>query len=351
MGSKRKTKYFKSGKFNHQVAKQCKIAKSLMFNNKLDEAESILKIALAAEPKDSYVLVGLGDIKRRKREFIQAAEYYEQCLKYDQINRFALAGLGDSHRGNQDIESAIKVWSKTLSIYPDFFQVITRLADAFGKTGSLDKAKKLYKDALNINPDDPYALSGLGNLYVRQHLFDKAEPLLKKLAKRQRNNSRALCDLANFYRKQDRHEKADKIFDQILSFDPYNVFALDAGADCARRLKDYTRSTQMWEKAIDAGMDPVVAKTRIADGYLQLGKLENARKYYQDVLSKSDYKYALLGKLRLLEKEDSIEEVKVQSAGKLFNRLFEQKSKDTRILSEFIAFQKRHPGIISICQP
>ncbi len=351
MGSKREKKYFKPGKFNHQVAKQCKIANSLMSNNKLDEAETILKTALSAEPKDAYVLVGLGDINRRKRDFVLAAQYYEQCLKYDHINRFALAGLGDSHRGNQDIDSAIKVWSKTLSIYPDFFQVITRLADALSKTGSLDKAKELFKDALRINPDDQYALSGLGNLYVRQHMFDKAEPLLKKLVKKQRNNARALCDLANFYRKQVQHEKAARIFDQVLSFDPYNIYALDAGADCARHLKDYTRSTQLWEKAIDAGMDPMVAKTRIADGYLQLGKLESARKYYQDVLSKSNYKYALLGKIRLLEKENSTEEVKINSAGKLFNRLFEQKSKDTRILHEFIAFQKKHPGIVSICQP
>ena len=98
-------------------------------------------------------------------------------------------------------------------------------------------------------------------------------------------------------------------------------------------------------------MNPVVAKTRMADGYLQMGQLAQAGQYYDEVLEKSNYKYALFGKLRLIKSESSTEETKLNRAAKIFNILFDQESNDTRILHEYNTFKDQYPDIGTICRP
>ena len=45
-------------------------------------------LALETQPNDAFTLVGLGDLKRKKKQFTEAAHYYQRCLEIEKDNKF-----------------------------------------------------------------------------------------------------------------------------------------------------------------------------------------------------------------------------------------------------------------------
>ncbi|WP_286822384.1 tetratricopeptide repeat protein, partial [Desulfobacter sp. UBA2225] len=129
-----------------------------------------------------------------------------------------------------------------------------------------------------------------------------------------------------------------------------NVYAMDGLADCARGNKEYEKAKQLWEKAMAAGMNRAIAQTRIADACLQMEQFAQARHYYDQVLSVSEDKFALLGQLRLIETEPGDKQNKIIDAAKIFDRLLVLDPSDHRTLNEFNAFRIRYPEIDAYIQ-
>jgi hypothetical protein len=79
-------------------------------------------------------------------------------------------------------------------------------------------------------------------------------------------------------------------------------------------------------------------------------QFDQARRYYDQVLSVSEDKFALFGQLRLIETEPGDERNKMIDAAKILNRLFALDSSDDRTLTEFNLFRTRYPEIDAYIQ-
>ena len=95
---------------------------------RFDDSEKCYARALGVDPMKVYVLVGLGDLKRRQKHFQKAVDYYRDCLDVEEDNLYALAGLGDAYRGLRNLDQALEIWLRYLTLKPGDYRIMTRMS-------------------------------------------------------------------------------------------------------------------------------------------------------------------------------------------------------------------------------
>ncbi len=316
------------------------LASRLKRQGKYKEAEEKFAQILKIDPDDVFALVGIGDLKRKRKQFEEAVDYYNNALKIEEKNKYALLGLGDAYRGLRELDKGLKVWLKYLSLHPDDYGVMTRVADSFRKKGDLEKAKKYYVMALKINTDDQFALMGLGSIYLQGGQDEKGLEYFEKLIRASNDCVLALTSAANIYRRRRQFEKAIDYYNKVLEINPRDSYAWHGKADCLRGLKDYPSAIKAWELAMKHGMDPRIAITRIGDGYLYLKDLEKAEANYEKALTIGYDKFAHIGMARISTRRNH-----VKKALEILTMLVEKEPDDWRVAAEFRDFIRKHPRV------
>ena len=281
--------------------------------HRYNEAEKVFNQILEIDETNIYALVGIGDVKRQKKDFNDAIKYYEKALIVDPVNKFALIGLADSYRGLKEYKEAIRIWEKFLSFSENEFDVsiLSRLGDTYRKMGNYEKALKYYMKAYTIDSNNPYVLTGLGFTYFEKGDYETSSGYWEKLYNIKKNNLqkndvKILTNLGNSYRKQKRFNDAFKFFYQALKTEDNNFYALYGIADCYRGLKDYRKAITYWKKILEKDPDNKKILTRVGDSYRNLANYTMAREYYQKAIEKDFDYYALLGLALVNIKEKNI---------------------------------------------
>jgi tetratricopeptide (TPR) repeat protein len=322
------------GKEAHRLTKQ----------GRYKEAEEKYALVLKADSSNVYALVGLGDLKRKKKEFQGAIAYYQRALDVDKDNKYALTGLGDAYRGLREVDKALDLWLRYLSLNPYDYKVMTRVADGFRRKGDYGQSKKYYFMAVKEKPNDPFALMGLGDIFAREGNDEESLKYFERLIcisdGKPDDSIMALTSAANIYRKQGQYEKAMDCYERVLKINPQNSYAWHGKADCFRGLRDYLSAIKAWRMALEHGMDPRIAITRIGNAYMSLKDLFQAEESYNQALSFGYDKYAYLGMTRIHDKRNEIDK-----ALEIFSMLVEREPNDSRIISEFKSFLEKHPEV------
>jgi len=228
----------------------------------IEEFQTLVRLDPSAR---SYALLGL--CYRRLGRFDEARKYFEQGLKKDPKNPSCLYNLGyiEEHQGN----------------YP--------------------AAEHFFQETLRSNPENPEALLGLANLRIKGKKFPEAAELLRKFVRVSPMPAPGYYKLAMVERSLHQTEAADRdltVF-QTLSKNtstgplPYeHLFDyLDNRSSLSRQEKtalDLADLSEQIEKHPDQPQDLYL----LAEGYLKLGKMEEARKAIEqlDQLSAGDYR-------------------------------------------------------------
>jgi tetratricopeptide (TPR) repeat protein len=325
------------------------LARRMVNERSYEEAEEKYLQALDIDSSNVFALVGLGDLKRKRRRFEDATDYYERCLEVDENNKYALAGLGDTYRGLRRVDRALELWLRYLSLYPDDYKVMTRVADGFRRKRDLEGSKKYYFMALEINPRDPYALMGLGDIYSREgneaealKYFENLIGLSDGISK---NSIMALTSAGNIYRRQKQYEKATACYDRVLEIDPKNSYAWHGKADCFRGLMDYSAAVKAWQMALEYGMEPRIAITRIGNAFMSLDDLDQAEESFKEALAHGYDRYAYLGIARIHVKRNHMDK-----ASEIFTLLLDKEPNDSRIMGELKRFAEKHPELERLFQ-
>ena len=148
---------------------------------RLEEAEKLLKQAVALEPDNGAYLDSLGWVRYKRGDAAEASHYLEQAvlrspdpLIYDH--------LGDAYMANKHPEAALQAWSKVLSVDTKNEAVRKKLLEEGGKFFSSPDASKylLYlegnlKQAQNLSGGltfnghlNKHGLQAAGKLYFAQ---------------------------------------------------------------------------------------------------------------------------------------------------------------------------------------
>ena len=290
-----------------------KSAYNLIKFHRYDEAERVFNQILDMDETNIYALVGIGDVKRYRKDFSSAIKYYENALLVDPANKFALIGLADSYRGLKKYNEAIKIWEKFLSFSENEFDVsvLSRLGDTYRKMGNYAKALEYYLKAYTLDNSNPYILSGLGFTYFEKGDYETSLyywEILYSLKKDDlhHNDIKILTNLGNCYRKLRRFNDAFKYFYKALKMEENNFYALYGIADCYRGLKEYGKAITYWKRILERDPENKKILTRVGDSYRNLGDYNMARKYYQKAIEKDFDYYALLGLAIVNIKENNI---------------------------------------------
>jgi tetratricopeptide (TPR) repeat protein len=261
---------------------QAALGESYFMAGRADRAIEEFKKLIALDPSArSYAFMGLS--YRRLGRFDEARKYFQDGLRLDRRNATCLFNLGyiEERQGNEGA------------------------------------AEKLFQDTLHANPDFPDALLELANLRIVQKKFLEAAELLRRYVKSSRNPSTGYYKLAMVERNLHQTEAAQRdlsVF-QTLAKDaqtgPYPYQHLfdylnnrSELAPVARTQLDLTELTEQIQKHPDQPQDLYL----LAEAYLKLGKLEEARKTISqlDQLSAGDYRTqtgvgVLLARFRLYD--------------------------------------------------
>ena len=131
------------------------LARVLLRQGKLEEAEKLAGRLSHLLPFDGSALSLLGEVFLEKRNFIRAQAAFDHALKLDPglleteiLMSRALLGIGD-------VKTAEKRLEATIRNNPVFLPARFQLADLHLKSGQLQNAEKGLREALLINPNNP----------------------------------------------------------------------------------------------------------------------------------------------------------------------------------------------------
>lgn len=270
---------------------------------KLNDAEKAFHEVLELEQGNSYALVGLAQVAKRRGDLSKAIHFYQECLQHAPYNSVAMLGLADCYRANSQLPKALPLWEKHLELHGKNTAVLTRMADAYRRTKRIDKARQAYTTALTDDPKNVYALIGLGYLHYEQQVFSEALACWSKAhtLNKARLDVRLLTNLGNCHRKLHSYNDGIPYFQHALELEPGNFFALFGLADCHRGLHQPEQSLHFWEAILGKDPNNKIVLTRAGDALRQLGQLDAAQSRYRTALQVGFDCFAAMGLATVLK--------------------------------------------------
>ncbi|MBI5633730.1 MAG: tetratricopeptide repeat protein [Nitrospirae bacterium] len=133
--------------------------------------------------------------------------------------------------------------------------------------------------------------------YCETGKFHKAKPILEKLIKKNPTVSEYHRILGQIYSDEGRQEEAINCLIDALRWDPKNTHALTMmGNIFARSKNDITTAMSYYEQALVVKPDDHIAMNNIGANLMQLGRVDDAQRYFEQALSiNSAYPNTLYG--------------------------------------------------------
>ncbi len=139
-------------------------------------------------------------------------------------------------------------------------------------------------------------LSQQGYQLLKEHMFDEARIRFEEILSEDPDNNYALVGLGDLERKQRSFDRAVEYYQRCLDAFPDNNYALFGLAESYRELKQYNRAVRYWEQYLQHDDQNVTVLTRVADAYRKARNFERSRDLYLKVLElEAENPYALIG--------------------------------------------------------
>ncbi|HEY4904111.1 MAG TPA: tetratricopeptide repeat protein [Candidatus Sulfotelmatobacter sp.] len=292
------------------------LARVSMSQNYFEDAIPLLESGLKIAPQRADLQAALGEGYFMAGRPDRAIEEFTKLIAVDPSAR-SYAFLGLCYRRLGRFDEARKYFQEGLKLDHRDATCLFNIGYIAERQGNELAAEKLFQETLRSNPDFPDALLELANLRIAQKKFAEAAELLRSYVKSSRNPSTGYYKLAMVERNLHQTEAAQRdlsVF-QTLSKDaptgPYPYQHLfdylnnrSELAPVARTELDLTELNEQIQKHPDQPQDLYL----LAEAYLKLGKLEEARKAIArlDQLSAGDYRTqtgvgVLLARFRLYD--------------------------------------------------
>ena len=263
--------------------------------NRLDEAGRYFDQMLEIDPRNSYALVGSGELARKQRNLPRALEHYEACLRNEPGNHFALKAAAECSWEMEKYDRSVELWEAFVRVKGPDAMALSHIADGWRKLGDQEKSQSAYHQALAMEPDNRYALNGLGNLLYDQGRNEEAAECWERLVARDRTNVKALTALGNCRRKLRDFNRALEHFRTAAALEKDNFYALYGIADCLRGMGEHERSLEALKALLALSPDNKIILTRAGDACRRIGELDEAESYYRKALDSGFDLYAEIG--------------------------------------------------------
>src|SRR5882724_873208 len=276
------------------------LARVSMSQNYFEDAIPLLESGLKIAPQRVDLHAALGESYFMSGKAEKAIEEFKALIQLDPSARsYAFMGLSYRHLGRFD--EARKYFQDGLAQDPHNASCLFNMGYIEERQGNHARAEELFQQALRSNPDFSEALLELANLRIANKRLEEAAELLRRYVRVSRSAASGYYKLAMVERSLHQMEAAQRDLNvfQTLSKDsspgpyPYqHLFDyLDNRSSLSPRARtqlDLTELTEQIQKHPDQPKDLYL----LAEAYLKMGKLEDARKTIAqlDQISSGDYR-------------------------------------------------------------
>ncbi len=169
---------------------------------------------------------------------------------------------------------------------------------------NFEKAKTLLENAKDLTVNNNALLeqiySILGDTYNELKMYDKSYEAYDKVLQINPENSIVLNNYAYYLSLRGQQlDKAEKMAAKAVQLDPYNQNNLDTYAWVFYKQKKYDKALEWEQKALDNGGDSSgVVLEHMGDIYYQLGKPDEAIKWWKKAQKKKDHSDLLDKKIK-----------------------------------------------------
>ncbi len=202
-----------------------------------------------------------------------------QALAVGAINRGATAAQAkDYTRAIQEFRRAAAYDTTDPNAYRYMGQVYMMMSQP-------DDAIAAYKKALVIDPQNADAKNELAGVYIQQNKYDEAEKLLKDIMKTDATNAGPPTTLGFLYLNTGRYAEAETQFTKVTLLAPTSGTAYYNLGLLRNKEGKYNEAVGLFQKALTLNPKSENAHADLAYAYLGLGRVDDARQQYNQLIN------------------------------------------------------------------
>jgi tetratricopeptide (TPR) repeat protein len=165
----------------------------LLYQNRLDEAEKLLKEAISLDPEFVDAIDHLGLVYRRQNRMDEAEKMYLRSIELNKENVVPFINLAVIYRLQNKLNEAFQLYRHVAQIQPNYPEGYYGIGEIFFIVGNLenamaffDKAIELYNEVNSPTVYDAYYYKGM--LYYYTEEYEEALTYLEEARKGNPNN-------------------------------------------------------------------------------------------------------------------------------------------------------------------
>jgi tetratricopeptide (TPR) repeat protein len=178
-----------------------------MQQENIEKAADQFKAILKVQPNDTYSLLWLARLYRFQNKHDEAEKILRQALAHDPDNGPALEQLSqlliDQGRSQDAIDLLSRAAGDTAS--PDIYDL---LGDAYAQAKDYAKAEQAYREAVKGDPDDPGHRHGLAQALTEEGKYAEALEQYNKLTELEPGTAENFLRAAQLYRRLGKFNEA-----------------------------------------------------------------------------------------------------------------------------------------------
>jgi intraflagellar transport protein 88 len=207
--------------------------------------------AIRSDRYNAKALVNKGNCFYMSGEYTKAKELYLEAIGVEADCVEAIFNLGHANLKLNSLQEAHQAFDKLYTILPNAPEALYQLGAIYERnptTSALEQAAKTYEVLLNRVPGDPNVCVRLGQVYEKLEDDNTACHWHTEAHRYHPINLNVISWLGVWYVKREMYEQAIEYFEQASNVQPGEVKWRLMITSCYRRLGDYYRALELYQK-------------------------------------------------------------------------------------------------------
>ena len=276
---------------HQQISQQLSHAISLHQSGNLDDAESIYREVLKAEPQQTKALAMLGLAQLQRGNLPQGIDLLQASLQASPEQPDVLNNLGQALLLTGNPLSALEKFDQALTLAPNYLGALFNRGNALHDLKRFDDAASSFEKAIALKPDYVDAYLNLGNALKEANHLEKALQSYERASTLAAFRPDVHYNHGLLLQEFKRYKEALACFDKAISLAPDFPEARNSRGFVLQRLKHFQEALESHERAIALKPDYADAHCQKGMAQQELGLPDQARASF-DLAIKLDPNFA-----------------------------------------------------------
>ncbi|MBF0126932.1 MAG: tetratricopeptide repeat protein [Magnetococcales bacterium] len=243
---------------------------------RLDEAATLYREILRADPDHPDARNNLGLLAHRRHRLQEAEAHFRQVLARHPDHQGATLNLANLLAEQRHHAQAEERFRAAIAIRPDFVQAHHNLSILLQKQKRYREAEPPCRQALRLQPDHVEALNNLGIILKNLHRHPEAETAYRQALRLAPEHVEVLSNLGVLLYARRRFQDAEALYRQALARQPDHVTTLYNLGIVLWEQKRFPEAVDAYRRTLDLQPDHADAQWNLSLLFLVLGRFPEA---------------------------------------------------------------------------